>query len=317
MSEFNNLPKVVASILNWNTPHDVLRLVEAISTLNYENIDIVVIDNKSTDDTRQIFRKQLSKAHIIFSDRNDGYAAGHFLTLDYAHSNDAELLWLLNADVQFVNNHVLYELIDAYHNNPNGLYGSLQIRRLTDGDLSYPRYIKQDDGAFHFKEYATEEQIRPSTFEVDWTSGFSILIPMAVINKFGFMDRTFFLYSEEVDYSWRMRQVNIKTYVVPTSQIIHEKHGSANNEPRLTAVLEYYRVRNQFLLIRRQKGLLRFLAIMLRFNHFSNIASILKDIILGIDLDNIETRNRVFLFCAWRDAILNRYGKTVDPERYL
>jgi len=75
--------------------------------------------------------------------------------------------------------------------------------------------------------------------------GASILIPVSLIDEYGFIDTKYFLYGEETDYSYRLRRkYGVQSIIVPTSIIIHTGGASFNISKSLELVKAYYRARN-------------------------------------------------------------------------
>lgn len=78
-------------------------------------------------------------------------------------------------------------------------------------------------------------------------SGSTLIIPMSVVREYGFIDTTFFLYSE-IDYSLRLRQSEIDSYIVPKSVIFHVNGGSRRDKPELKPIIIYYQTRARLVL---------------------------------------------------------------------
>lgn len=61
----------------------------------------------------------------------------------------------------------------------------------------------------------------PETFEAPWVSGACMLIPRAVHDRIGGFDDGFFMYCEDVDYSWRARAAGLRTLTCPAALLFH------------------------------------------------------------------------------------------------
>jgi hypothetical protein len=68
----------------------------------------------------------------------------------------------------------------------------------------------------------------PLAYEVDWVGGACLLVQPAAINEVGLLDESFFMYSEETDWCFRMRRQGWKVYYLPGVEVIHLGGGSAS-----------------------------------------------------------------------------------------
>ena len=57
------------------------------------------------------------------------------------------------------------------------------------------------------RPYAELKELYPEDYEVESVEGSSMLIPMAVIEKYGFMHADFFMYGEDIDLSYKLQKI--------------------------------------------------------------------------------------------------------------
>jgi N-acetylglucosaminyl-diphospho-decaprenol L-rhamnosyltransferase len=88
-----------------------------------------------------------------------------------------------------------------------------QLRRWWPGRV-YERYLRQAQGT------------RP--FPADWVKGSCVMIRCDVIQKIGYLDENFFLFSEEIDYCYRARQTGFWVYQVPRARILHYESATTS-----------------------------------------------------------------------------------------
>lgn len=238
-------PKVLISILNWRNFPSTKKCIESLLRQEYYNYQIVVVDNCSQDDSVVRFKNELPNIPLIVSKSNNGYASGHKLAVNYALANDFNCIWILNNDLT-VRPKALSALVQAFIENGEGIYGSISIKSENPdivnygggkiNDISLPlNYNSYED--YLLLDYLNEETLRM----VQSVEGSSILIPINVIKRHGFMREDFFMYVEETDYCYRLNKKGIMSYVVPQSIVTHKGAESLKDK---SYIERYYRRRN-------------------------------------------------------------------------
>jgi GT2 family glycosyltransferase len=69
-------PRVAIVILNWNGVHFLEQFLPSVLASTYENKEVVVIDNASTDTSVAYLREQYPQVRVVINDRNYGFAGG-------------------------------------------------------------------------------------------------------------------------------------------------------------------------------------------------------------------------------------------------
>ena len=83
-----NAPRISIIVLNWNGKDDTIECIQSLFKINYSNFDIIIVDNGSTDNSVEIFKKEFTKKiHIIETKKNLGYAGGNNFGIKYAIEN--------------------------------------------------------------------------------------------------------------------------------------------------------------------------------------------------------------------------------------
>ena len=319
----SKLPSVIISILNWNSPIETILCIQSIKQLNYPKYELILIDNNSKDDSILKFQNAFPDIKLIRTKENLGYAGGHKLVLEYAFEHEYELLWILNNDT-IVKEDSLLKLVEAYQRNGEAIYGSMTLENdeetirfgggceLINGQLdrSYPY------NRFHGRKLSecSQEIIERAVSDVN---GSSLFIPLSLIQKYGFIDTSYFLYSEETAYCYKLRQGHhISSIIVPSSLIIHEGSVSFRKSSRLEFVKSYYRIRNskRFSKEYLQKPILgkkkmRSLKKLIRF--------FMKHFFLSQSLKDFDYWQTYYTHLALLHALLGIKGKYLDPNDFL
>jgi GT2 family glycosyltransferase len=188
---------------------------------------------------------------LIHNGGNLGFAGGNNVGLRYlARRPDIEYVWVLNNDI-VVAPDSLRKLVQSAEAIPHvgGVGATLfeyrkpSIVQAAGGGVFsrwalYPRPARSRRG----------RQIGSSGgFDgLDFVSGGCMLSPVAQLARVGFIDESYFLYGEDVDYSVRVRQAGLKLAYVPAAHVWHKGGGSAGYG---NAKHDYYTVRNALVLV--------------------------------------------------------------------
>jgi GT2 family glycosyltransferase len=249
------------SIVNWNSSKLIMQCVQQLDDIISSQCKIFIVDNGSREDDYAKLHAWASDRHnieLIRQEENLGFAAGHLQTVQRADDMDA--VWLLNPDVVF-DAQTFSELVRVHEQYPDAVLGSVTLEGHPDDGLP----TSQRKVNFHYKffQHPYREilfsrhpyRLYQDVFEADTPhtvsaiAGSSLFIPMSVIREHGFMRTDFFLYTEEIDYCFRLGRHGVPMVVVPTSRIYHQKQGSSSHSSQLSSVTRYYRIRNQLIRI--------------------------------------------------------------------
>ena len=91
-------PKVVVITLNWNGIKWIDLCLRSLYRLNYDNYEIVMVDNNSTDGSYDYVLKHYNEVNIIRNNENLGYSKGFNVGINYAMSLGADYVLLVNND---------------------------------------------------------------------------------------------------------------------------------------------------------------------------------------------------------------------------
>ena len=235
-------------ILNYNGWKDTIECLNSLSCIQ-EDCKIVLIDNKSTDDSIDKLEKWIQNqkelsSNLIFikSSENNGYAAGNNIGIKYVESQeDAQFIWILNNDT-LIQEDTFKNLINCYKNLENENIALLGSKILNE-DLTI-----QSVG-FTTKQYSQKEIEVLSNVEVEHISGCSVFFRVKKIKEIGYIPEEYFLYYEETDWMKSIKQKGFKIFTCLSSQLIH-KHAKSTGGIYSPFVI-YYMTRNQILFNRK------------------------------------------------------------------
>ena len=216
-------PLVSVIVLNYNAGELLLNCIESIKKSAYKNLEIIVVDNISTDKSQKICKEKYPDIKLIQNDENFGYCEGNNIGIREA---EGDYIIILNPDT-IVESNWIEELISAYNKFGEGLY---QPKHLSLNEKTVYMSAGNMLNIFGFG-YAREKGNRDENQfnkieEIGYASGTCLFTSSAVLKKVGLFDPFIFLYHDDLDLGWRASQLGIKSYYVPTSLIYHAESYS-------------------------------------------------------------------------------------------
>jgi len=216
-------PLVSVIVLNYNAGELLLNCIESIKKSVYKNLEIIVVDNISTDKSQKACKEKYPDIKLIQNDENFGYCEGNNIGIREA---EGDYIIILNPDT-IVESNWIEELISAYNKFGEGLY---QPKHLSLNEKTVYMSAGNMLNIFGFG-YAREKGNRDENQfnkieEIGYASGTCLFTSSAVLKKVGLFDPFIFLYHDDLDLGWRASQLGIKSYYVPTSLIYHAESYS-------------------------------------------------------------------------------------------
>lgn len=234
--------QTILSILNSNTPFD------------YE---IIVVDNDSSDDSLEKLESDFQEyVTFIKAENNLGFAKANNLAIKEA---TGEHVLLLNSDTVLESDTVL-KVMDfirfdcecfGFHKEDIGAVGCKVLLENGELDKACRRSFPDVDVSFYrmsglsklfpkserFNRYNMGYLSEDDTYEVDCLTGAFMLVPRHVIDEVGLLDESFFMYGEDIDWCYLIKQAGYKIIYYSGTSITHFKGGSSTN-PKL--IYEFY-----------------------------------------------------------------------------
>jgi len=234
-------------IVNWNTA-SLLRgcLASLISSL-FDGMEIVVVDNASSDDSVPMLRHEFPTARVIENDRNVGFSRANNQGI---LASQGHYILLLNSDT-IVPQNALNRLVEFMEQHPDvGACGPRLIRpdgkpqEFAFGNDPTLSYLLRRGTCRLFLRRALHDWNTDQIQAVDWVSGACLLVRRQVIDQVGLLDENIFMYFEDNDWCLRMRSSGWRVYYNPTVSVIHIGGQSLAQNP--VAHRAYYRSLDYF-----------------------------------------------------------------------
>lgn len=230
-------------ILNYNTKDLTLACINSIlkqykEEISLKKIEIILVDNNSTDESVSLFEKIGTKIRLIKSTENLGFSKGCNLGASKA---SGDYLMFLNSDTEIKDRGFL-KMIEFMKGNRNiGILGA---------KLKFPNGSAQESAGkfytlfnlllmllglerFGFLRFSPQNNKR-----VDWVSGASLMIKKDLFNELGMFEKEIFMYMEDQELCFRAKLRGFDTYFYKDVEIIHKERGSSN---KTFAILNIYK----------------------------------------------------------------------------
>lgn len=251
------LNRTAIVILNWNGKSFLEQFLPDVISYS-KGARIVVADNASTDDSCEFLKANFPEVELIRNPSNGGFAKGYNEALAKV---DSEFYVLLNSDVQLTENW-LNPLLEAFKDKT---VAGCQPKVLSFNEQSKFEHAGAsggfiDNNYFPFcrgRMFTTVEEDTgqyDNSQEVFWATGACLAIRSELFHKVGGFDEDFFAHMEEIDLCWRLKRMNYRILVQPSSVVYHVGGGTLPyNSPRKT----FLNFRNNlFMLTKNHEGIL-------------------------------------------------------------
>ena len=210
-------------VLNYNAGELLLNCINSLMKSTYQNIEILVVDNISSDDSHTKCKKQFPDIKLIQNRKNLGYCGGNNVGIKEAKG---EFIVILNPDT-IVEENWLDEMFNAFNEFGDGLYQP-KIISLNESDIIQSTGNMIHAFGFGFARDKGKKIIekKEEIEKIGYASGTCLFTTKKVLEKVGLLDEFLFLYHDDLDLGWRAAQIGINSYYVPKSKIFHAESYS-------------------------------------------------------------------------------------------
>lgn len=206
--------KVAVVVVTYNRKKLLQKNIKALLAQTYKNIlDILVIDNASTDSTKESIQQYINNKDIIYinTGRNLGGAGGFNFGMRKAAELDYKYMWIMDDDT--IPTPTALEALIKEDKKLNGNYGFLSSKVLWKDNSICKMNIQKKS---KWKRLHNFENIQ----NIQYASFVSFFIPTKVVKKVGLPYKEFFIWSDDWEYSRRISKQYQCKYV-PTSVVNH------------------------------------------------------------------------------------------------
>ncbi|QIG90339.1 glycosyltransferase family 2 protein [Chryseobacterium sp. POL2] len=216
--------KILATIISFNSEKWISKNIQSL----YKNskdciVDVLVIDNGSTDKTCQIIQQKFPFVNLIRNNENLGFGKANNIAFEYALEKQYNYIFLVNHDgwlmsgfwekcVPVLTNNKNFGLLSPYH------YDSTE----KEYDYSFKRYLQT-------VKMTAETEIR----EVELINGAFLFISRECLLKTKGFDPLFFFYGEDIDLCLRAKAQGYKIGIIEGANVVHDRKERLMSKERL------------------------------------------------------------------------------------
>jgi GT2 family glycosyltransferase len=247
---------VSVTVVTFNSGRFIKRCLDSVLEQKYANLEVIVIDNASTDGTVDLLEQFADRCRIYYNDENIGFAAAQNQAIALAQG---EWVLTLNPDVLLLPNFI-QALVEAGHVDPKagtvcgklltirpsfdlpekqlvdstGIYFTPMLRHLDRGSQEV------DNGHYLNFEYVFGATAAAALYRRSMIEDISILGE--------FFDPDFFVYREDADVAWRAQLMGWRCIYTPLARGYHVRKVLPGNRRALPPAINMHSVKNRFLM---------------------------------------------------------------------
>lgn len=293
--------KVAVILVNWNGFSLTADCIESLMQVSYPDFDIIVVDNASADRSGSLLKARYPQIVLLQSPENSGFAGGNNLGIAYAIEQAYPYTLILNNDT-FVAPDLLDLLVAEIEKRPDtaAVQPKILFHHNRDKIWNGGSFYQPVTGITYTQ---TDPLLAQQACEVDWVTGCAFLARTDVLIKTGPFAASLFMYYEDVDLSFRMRQAGYKLRYCPSAVVYHIAGASGKQEQKrkggaLQPIIHYYTLRNRIWLLKKYTrlihipvvvlvnfayitGLIAYFSLRLRFRKLAMVLKAVRDGLSG------------------------------------
>jgi len=234
------------AIVNYNTCE---HLRECLASIERKAEEVIVVDNASTDSSVAMLRAEFPSVFVIASTENQGYGEAANRAIK---SSQANYVLLLNSDTclkpgtldtlaAYLEKHPQAAIVGPHLVNPDG---SLQASCYS---FPTPLHVLLEESNTSrllgslpvLREHYLRTWNHRQSLSVPWVLGAALGIRRQAFLEVGGFETAYYMYAEEVDLCYRLRQAGWQTHYTPDATIVHTG-GASTRQRRAEMAVQYY-----------------------------------------------------------------------------
>lgn len=240
--------RVAVVIVNWKTPELLARCLDSLKgDSGFDSFQVIVVDNNSGDSSVPMLKEKYGWVRLLENNANLGFSKGCNQAIVLA---SAEHVLLLNPDTVVVKDAISVMADYLTENKDVGAVGPKVLNPDGTLQLACRRAFPSLSASFFRLTYLS--RLFPNhpavskynmTFadpdkllEVDALSGSCMMLRSQVIDQIGLLDEDIFMFGEDIDWCWRVKEAGYKVMYIPTASVYHIHGASSRKRPVGTTI---------------------------------------------------------------------------------
>jgi GT2 family glycosyltransferase len=225
-------------IVTWNTRRFAWECLDSLRIYRDDpNVEIIVVDNASSDGTPEVIEQEFPWVHLIRNSENLGFARANNIGMI---ASTGKYVCLVNSDVTappdclpgmhaYMEANPAVGMLGPQMLCPNGLIGRSYMRfptvwrGLCDA-FAMHRIFRRSKA---FSGIIIPDFDNSHTAEVDVLNGWFLMVRREALNEVGMLDEQFFMYGEDIDWSYRFYRAGWKRVYFSEARAFH--YGGASS----------------------------------------------------------------------------------------
>jgi GT2 family glycosyltransferase len=236
------LTELSVSIVNTGSRELLLACLE---TLRGGDADIVVLDNASEDGSADAVRERFPDVRVIAQSFRAGFGANHNTVI---RATAGRYVYVLNEDTT-ADDWAFARIVAYLDANPRvAALGPRLVYpdgRQQDSAWRFPTPLVSTLGLLTVGKLGVKQSHGERPHAVDWVMGAALVLRREALDEVGLFDEEFFLYSEEVDLQFRLREAGWEVHYFPEATVVHHESQFSAEIPE-RRINEMWRSRHRY-----------------------------------------------------------------------
>lgn len=242
-------PAVTVVVVTWQGRHLLADCLDALAGQDYPGpVEVVVVDNASTDGTAGWVRSERPDVRLLSAPRNLGFAGGNDLALGQVST---PVVALLNNDARPEQDWLRLLVAALLRPEAERVAAVTSLLLLPDGRVNSTGGVVYRDGYGSDRSLGEPADVVDDPAEVFAFCGAAVALRAEALREVGCFDESFFLYYEDADLSWRMRLAGWEVRYEPGA-VVHHLHGASSTVG--SPLFRFHNERNRLLMLTKNAG---------------------------------------------------------------
>ena len=221
-------------VLNWNGKQVIETCLQSLQEQTYQPIEMIVVDNASTDDSADVVRMKFPQARLIVTERNLGFGGGNNVGI---RASLGAYIMMLNNDTR-LNPNCIEELKKSIQKDKKyGACASKILLEFEDNLIDAAGIAVCPDGLSIGRGRLEKGDRFDEEVEVFFASDCACLYRREMLEEIGLYDEDFFAYADETDMGWRAQGAGWKCIYNPKAVVYHFHSASSGTYSPFKAFL--------------------------------------------------------------------------------